>query len=563
MLFKQILSFSMAVTSALLFIPESVAQSKPKLVLQITVDQLRGDLPFKYQDRFGDNGFNYLLKQGAVYRDAHHSHANTETIVGHVTLATGAYPSTHGLIANSWYDRDLKRIVYNIEDPGYSLLSKKADVDKDTEIDPTQKAAKNDGRSPLAIKSSTISDEVLLSSNGKAKVFGVSIKDRGAVSMAGHGGKAFWFSKATGEFVTSDYYYKSYPKWVVNWNDQKKVNQYRNTQWQLSQKAGGYLYKDNDDNAYEMDLAGYGRTFPHNLGDSKYFTTLVTANPVGDELTADFAKQLIVNEGIGKDSITDYLSVSFSATDYVGHFFGTASLEMEDNMLRLDKTLADFLGFVDKKVGLDNTLIVLSADHGSPDIPPYLDELHLQGHYVEPVAWDELPYIKHLKQTIGFKGKLIEAFNAPYIYINNDAVQEQGLNADDVQAMVAKTLSQHPSIKQAIDSNDIIRGQLAKDRVSKLVSHNYYPGRSGDIYLVFHPQSFINKLEGLTVASMHGSPWRYDTFVPVIFAGQGIKAQHIFKPIETVDIAPTIAAYLQIKAPSATNGRVLKEVVSK
>jgi hypothetical protein len=194
------------------------AGDKPKLILQITVDQLRGDLPTRYYDRLGKGGLRYLLDKGVVYNNAHHAHANTETIVGHVTLATGAHPSAHGMIGNIWFDRSTGVTTYNIEDPNYKLLTEGADIDASTEIDPTQKAASSDGRSPASILTTTFSDELSSLTAGKAKVFGISVKDRGAVSMAGHSGKAFWFSKSTNEFVTSSYYYKKYPQWVVDWN---------------------------------------------------------------------------------------------------------------------------------------------------------------------------------------------------------------------------------------------------------------------------------------------------------------------------------------------------------
>ena len=187
------------------------ASVKPKLVLQITVDQLRGDMPSAYSDKMGKGGFRYLLNKGVVYKDAHHNHANTETIVGHATLATGALPAVHGMIGNVWYDDKLQRLVYNVEDSRYPLLSADAGVNQKTEIDPTQRTAKSSGRSPSNIQVSTFSDELMIASNGKAKVFGVSVKDRGAISMAGHMGKAFWFSKKSGEFVTSEYYYDKYP----------------------------------------------------------------------------------------------------------------------------------------------------------------------------------------------------------------------------------------------------------------------------------------------------------------------------------------------------------------
>ena len=220
----------------------------PRLVLQITVDQLRGDLPRRYLVKMGSGGFRYLLENGVVYENAHHAHANTETIVGHTTLATGAHPSDHGLVGNVWFDRVSGQLTYNIEDARYPLLSAGADVDKATEIDPTQKVARSDGRSPAAIMVSTFSDELAIHTVGRAKIFAVSVKDRGAVSMAGHAGKAFWFSKASGEFVTSRFYYDQYPAWVKTFNATRPAQRYADKSWELLFELTSYLFGDKDGN---------------------------------------------------------------------------------------------------------------------------------------------------------------------------------------------------------------------------------------------------------------------------------------------------------------------------
>ncbi|MCU0776181.1 MAG: alkaline phosphatase family protein, partial [Akkermansiaceae bacterium] len=261
--------------------------AKPKLILQITVDQLRGDMPARFLDRMGDGGFRYLFQNGIVYGNAHHAHANTETIVGHATLATGAHPSAHGMIGNIWLDRGTGSLTYNIEDPRYPLLTQGADVDKKTEIDPTQKVAGTDGRSPAAMLVSTFGDELAIHTAGKAKVFAVSVKDRGAVSFAGHAGKAFWFSKSACEFVTSSFYYEKYPEWVTAFNKADPTKRFADTSWDLSQNRSKYLYGDRDDQAWELNMPPFGRTFPHPYGprDGKVFSTLLTLSPAGDELT--------------------------------------------------------------------------------------------------------------------------------------------------------------------------------------------------------------------------------------------------------------------------------------
>ena len=328
---------------------------KPKLILQITVDQLRGDLPNRYYDRLGKGGFRYLWESGIVYRNAHHAHANTETIVGHATLATGAHPAVHGMVGNLWFDRETGFTTYNVEDSGYSLLTKGASVDAKTEIDPTQRAARSDGRSPTAMLVTTFADELRSNTGGRSKAIGISVKDRGAISMAGHSGTAYWFSKAGGEFVTSNYYLDRYPDWVTQWNDKKLVQRLCGHPMAAAACARHVPLWRIRRSRVETDVGGFGRVFPHEYGpgSSRYFTTLLTLSPPATNWVLDFAKAALVAEQLGKDAITDYLSVSFSSTDYVGHVFGPSSLESEDNILRLDRTLADLIAFVDKQVGLE------------------------------------------------------------------------------------------------------------------------------------------------------------------------------------------------------------------
>jgi len=542
----------------------AVADKPPRLVLQITVDALRGDLPKRYAHVLGDGGFRYLMDQGIDYTNAHYQHANTETIVGHVSLATGSVPAAHGMVANVWYDREQGRLTYNIEDPRYHLLTAGADVDQKTEIDPTQKAAKVDGRSPGAILSSTFSDELAVHFDGRSKIFAVSVKDRGAVSLAGHAGKAFWFSKSSGEFVTSTYYYEQYPQWVNEWNARKPASAYAGKSWALLHPPTKYLFGKADDREYETDFPGFGRTFPHPYGaaDDKYFNTRLTLSPAGDALTLDFAKVLLDKEQLGQDEVPDYLAISFSSTDYVGHLFGASSLESEDNLAHLDRTLADLLAYVDKKVGLENTLIVLSADHGQPEVPGHLHALGIDNsHYFDTDALDKTPAIAALKQQFGVGGELIEAFFQPYVYLNRDLIRDKGLDQAEVEKAVAAELEKFDGVSTAVSSTALRTASLPDTLLMRSILRNFHQKRSGDIYLVFEPNVFINDFDGLTVASTHGSPWRYDTYVPVMFAGAGLQPKTVSRAVTPYDIASTLAAWLGVKPPSGTIGNPLPEVL--
>ncbi|MBN9670037.1 alkaline phosphatase family protein [Roseibium aggregatum] len=538
------------------------ASEPPRLVLQITVDQLRGDLINRNADHFGEGGFRYLIDNGLYFTDAHHRHANTETIVGHTTLATGTDPAVHGMVANVWFDRKTGQPNYNVQDPEYALLAQSG-IDQSTEIDPTQRAATTDGRSPRAILTSTLSDEIAIGIGGEPKIFGVSVKDRGAISMAGHSGRAYWFSKSEGRFVTSSYYMDAYPDWVNVWNGSGQIQAFANTNWTLTDAKDTYRFGDADDAVWETDFPGFGRTFPHPYGnvDGKYYTTLLTLSPAGDELTAGFTKTLIDNENIGSDAATDYLAVSFSSTDYVGHLFGPSSLEAEDNLRRLDRTLADLLAHVDEKVGLDKTLIVLSADHGAAEVPEYLKSLGIPAGYFSFDDIDKKDASDALFREFGGAQELIETFSQPYVYLNDAFLKKNGLDKALVARRLAEELQKMPGVAHAVSSEDLRAGAVAKTNITDAVLANFHTERSGDVYVVFEPHWFVGDFDGLHVASHHGSPWSYDTFVPLIFSGPGIQPAKIGRRVETVDVAPTVAAYLGIKPPSGSRGQVLTEIL--
>jgi len=535
---------------------------RPKLVLQITIDQFRGDLIRRYADRWGEGGFRKFLDEGAVFANAHHAHANTETIVGHSTLATGAFPATHGMIGNVWMNRKDGGAQYTVEDAKYPVISTKPLIDQDTEIDPTQRAARSDGRSPRALLVSTFGDELKLFTGAHAKVFGVSIKDRAAISLAGHTGQAYWFSKSTGEFVTSRYYQEAYPEWVKSWNAAGHVSRYANTSWELAREQSGYLFGDRDDRPYETALPGFGRTFPHAYGaaEDKYFTTFLTLSPAGDDITLGFAKALIENEQLGQDEVTDYLSVSFSATDYVGHMFGPSSLEAEDNLLRLDRTLADLLAFVDSSVGLDETLIVLSADHGGPEVPGYLRSLGFDAAYIATSDEIAAAVQADLEAKFGVKENLVRGFFHPYVYLDRAAIADNKLDLDAVASVVAATLESQAGIAHAFTSRAMRKGEYPELRVANAVRRNHNSKRSGDVYIVTDPNHFVNDFDGLHVAATHGSPWRYDTHVPIIFLGSEIKAQTIQREVLTVDVAASLAALVGTLPPSGCDGEPLVEL---
>jgi len=539
-------------------------EQPPRLVLQITVDALRGDLPQRHLHNMGKGGFRFLFDKGLHYSNAQYEHGNTETIVGHASLATGTTPALHGMVGNIWFDKDEKRLIYNVEDSRYHLLGSNADVDKSSEIDPTQRVALADGRSPRALLTSTFSDELAYAYNSEAKIFAVSVKDRGAIPLAGQTGKAFWFSKAAGEFITSNYYYDSYPQWVLDWNNNGPLSRFSGKEWELMKPQQSYMFGTDDDQPWETDFPGFGRTFPHawgNLGD-KYFTTLLTLSPAGDQITLDFAKALIENEQLGQDAVPDYLSISFSSNDYVLHVFGSSSLEAEDNLLHLDKTLADLFSYIDKTVGLEHTLIVLSADHGSPDAPPYLNKLgDKNAHYYDMDACmqtvqdglDQGPYAD-------IEG-LLGQFAHPYIYLDQAVLYEADLDTAAVAASVAQLVEQCPGVNAAVTARHTSDSPARNPVLEKRVWNNYNARRSGDVYVALDSNVYVNDFDGLIVATTHGSPWNYDTFVPIFFLGKGIEGGEVSRRVTPYDIAPSLSARLGIRPPSGSVGNPLTEVL--
>jgi predicted AlkP superfamily pyrophosphatase or phosphodiesterase len=527
-----------------------------RLVLQLTVDGLRADLLTRGAGKFGEGGFRYLLENGTVFANTHYQHANTETIVGHATLATGAHPSVHGMTGNVWYDAEAKELAYNIEDSESPILPVRENQQAGDQVDPSQALSRTQGRSPKALLAETFADKLIVFSAGNSRAFAVSGKDRSAVALAGKSGKAFWMSSDSGDFVTSTWYYDEYPAWVAGWNGQRKATTYAEKEWTLLNSKDQYLMAEQDDRPYETDLRGYGRTFPHRFGkaDNKLLYTQVIVSPIGDALLADFAKTLISNEGLGEGSATDFLSVSFSGVDAVNHFFGPSSLETEDMILQLDRTLSDFLAFIDEKIGLEHTLIVLSADHGAAELPEYMAE---RGYDAGRLTSDViLSAVDRISQAKYGSSNLVRFYYRPYLYLNTEEIEAAGLDPEEVREVFARALTQEPGIHLAA-THQMLEG-WSDQKLLASIRNNYHPARAGDIYIVQDPYWF--NFDKGPVAAMHGSPWNYDTHVPMIFTGTGIKSKTVYRTVQPADLAPTLSALLGMSPPASAQGTALPEV---
>ncbi len=367
--------------------------------------------------------------------------------------------------------------------------------------------------------------------------------------------------------MTSTYYYDDIPAWVKRWNAGRPADRYKGRAWDLLLDRSTYVAGDMDDRPYEADLAPLGRTFPHRLGDGEYFHLMLSLTPLGDELTLDFAKALMVSERLGLGEGTDLLAISFSSTDYIGHLFGPSSLESEDNLLRLDRILAQLFAFVDERVGLEQTLIVLSADHGAPEAPEYMESFGMDaGRYPFDAFRKPSPLTEALERRFG-RGDLIASHSHPYLYLDLEAVRESGLDVAEVERVLADELLKLPGIAYALTRSDLLAGRVADSPVQNQIRRSFHPTRSGSVHMVQEQYWFLHSTEEakqmgiVAFAALHGSPWVYDTYVPIFFAGHRVPAQTLARRVAPSDIAATLAAYLGIKPPSGSIGTPLVEVL--
>jgi predicted AlkP superfamily pyrophosphatase or phosphodiesterase len=517
------------------------------LVLFVVVDQLRGDAPVRLAERFGPDGFRYLADNGVVYLDAKYRHAYTVTAVGHATLATGGNIPQHGMAANDWYDAELGRVVNCVEDTAAPLLGRPA--------------AAVEGRSPRKLLSSTFGDELVQASGGQSRVFAVSLKDRGAILLGGYRGQAWWYDRVDGAFTSSRYYSERLPDWVRQWNARRLADRHRGQRWELQVDRGEYQAGERDDRPYERPAGNHGRSFPHPLGhpDPAVYYDSLRYTPFADRLTLEFVAALLAAEEPGQRGATDVLAVSFSATDYIGHAYGPFSLEAEDNLLQLDATLARLLRLVDERVGLERTLVVLTADHGVAAAPEYLAE---QGYAA--ARFEMEPFMRRmdaaLRAHFATEEQLLLGFWPPWLYFDSAVLQRLGLDAAVAERFLAAAAVGDPGIAAAFTRSDLLHERVPANPESDRVQAAFHPARAGHVYAVQAPFWFLDT-EPHSDAATHGSPYAYDTHVPLMVAGPGIASRRVLRSVAPRDVAPTLSAWLGVAPPSGSVGDVLVEVL--
>jgi predicted AlkP superfamily pyrophosphatase or phosphodiesterase len=525
---------------------KSASALRPKLLLFIVIDQLRADAVALHKGKFGPNGFRYLMDNGLWYVNARHRHATTLTAVGHAVLFTGADAAQNGIPANDWFDPVTGDHVYCLEDPASKILGHENGV--------------HEGASPRNLTSTTVADEVVRASGGTSRAFGVSLKDRGAILAAGRLGKAFWYWAPTGEFVTSSFYYPAYPDWVSRWNADRPAARLAGRSWDLLMDRSMYLAGQADDRPAEKPPLDLGRTFPHPLpkdAAGPLFDVLDTT-PFGDELTLDFVLTLLEAEKVGRGPSPDVLGISFTATDYIGHAFGPDSLEYEDQVRRVDGLLARLFTAVDKAVGLSNTIIVLTADHGVDLIPEVRQAERFPAgrfHMAEVQARLSDALRKKFKTT----EDLVRGFYNPCFFLATDKIRKLGLSQAAVEEAASEVLRTEPGVAYAVTRSTLIAGAVPDIPVMHMLQASFHPERSGHVFLIQRQGWFLLN-EPTHYAAMHGSAYEYDIHVPLFVAGPGIRAGVVGRSVSPQDLAVTLASYLGIAAPTGSTGVPLAEV---
>ncbi len=523
------------------------APKKPKLVVGIVIDQMRYDYLTRYADRYGKNGFNRILKGGFSLENAHYNYIPTYTAVGHSSIYTGTTPSEHGIISNNWYDKFLKKSIYCVDDNNYITIGNNT---------------KNGKKSPKRLLTTAITDQLHLAQNMKGKTIGISIKDRSAILPAGHtANAAYWYDGGNiNTWITSSFYMDKLPKWVEGFNKKNNADDYLNTTWETLYDIKTYSKSRDDNNVFEGKFTGQkSPIFPKDL---KVLRTkngnfnLLKSVPAGNTFTADFAKAAIIGENLGKSDVTDFLALSFSSTDYIGHKYGVSAIETEDTYLRLDRDLADLFSFLDKEVGKDNYTLFLTADHAAVHVPAYLQSLKVPAHYLKTKEIRDF-LLKTTKKYFN-STELIENVSNYQIFLNKEKVEFLGLDINTVAQKLADEVVNFSEIYKAVTARTMQTTNFTTGILNSL-QNGYNQKFSGDVLMIPYPATLMRGRTGTS----HGSGYSYDTHVPIIFYGNGIKKGSSTKRYNITDIAPTISNLLQIEAPNGTNGIIIDEVLKR
>lgn len=514
--------------------------NQPKLVLVLAVDGLPQEQVTRYRNQFGEGGFRRLLEQGAWFNNAHQAHGITVTAVGHAAILSGAYPYQHGIIGNNWLDPLTRANIYCTEDQAHKYLG-------------NEKTDKHDGTSPANLRVDTLGDQLRYATGQQAKVVTVSGKDRGAILLAGKTGTAYMYMEESGNFASSSYYMKEHPQWVQKYQEGKPQERYYGVRWKPLLPDSAYAGDYGD--APNMTLATEsGKT------DAAFYKKL-KESPFLDELTMEFAKAAIDGENLGRNpaGVPDLLGVSFSAHDLANHGYGPESKISHDHLQRLDRILANFFSYIDKRIGLDNVLVVLTADHGFPNTPEFSDGVQHTGAQ----RIDSKKLVQELDAHLAAKfglNKGVAAYSIPNLYLDYAQAEAKGLKREELEQAAARFLAAQTGIADVFTRTQMENGSVGGTRIATLMRRAWNRQLSGDLMVVAKPHWIFAFPNGK--GTTHGAPYAYDTNVPLMVMGKPwVKPGAYGQYAEVIDIAPTLAYLLRVRPPAGAEGRVLTEVL--
>jgi predicted AlkP superfamily pyrophosphatase or phosphodiesterase len=523
----------------------TTSPARPKLVVGIVVDQMRWDYLYRYANRYGAGGFNRLLKEGFTCENTQIPYIPTVTAAGHTGIYTGSVPSITGIAGNDFTIQATGESLYCTEDHSVKTVGSTSTAGE---------------MSPRNLLSSTITDELKLATNFRSKVIGIALKDRGGILPAGHAADAaYWYDDATGNWITSTFYMNQLPAWVTSFNNQKLAEKYIKQNWNTLYPINTYVQSTADDNAYEGKLKGEtAPIFPHltsNMLNGNF--SAIRNTPYGNSITLDFAKDALKSEKLGKGDQTDFLAISLSSTDYVGHQYGINAIETEDTYLRLDQDLESFLNKLDATVGKGNYTVFLSADHGAAHNPRFLND-----HNIPASQWQGAAILKSLnsalEQKFSQKGLVLNLGNYQ-VNFNNQLIEKQNLDEQALKDFTIKFLEKQDGAAYIIDMEKASIASIP-DALKTRIINGYNRQRSGAIQILLLPGWFQGYS---TTGTTHGTWNPYDTHIPLVFMGWGIKHGSLNRPTSMADIAPTLAALLHIQEPNGNIGSPIEEVLKK
>jgi len=521
-----------------------LVETKPKLIVGIIVDQMRYDYLTRFWDHYGANGFKRMISEGFNCKNHHFNYAPTSTGPGHASVYTGTTPATHGIIANNWYDKETDTEIYCAADDSFETVGTTSDAGK---------------MSPHRILSSTITDELRLNTQLRGKTIAIALKDRGAVLPGGHtANAAYWFEgDDVGKWITSSYYMPSLPSWVNSFNDSGQIQSYKK-EWNTLKPIGQYIESGPDNNTFEgLFETETSPTFPHStpnlLNKTKDFE-IIKYTPFGNSLTLDFAIAALENEGLGDDANTDFLAISFSSTDYIGHKYGVNSKEIQDAYVRLDLDLARLFAVLDEKVGAGAYTVFLTADHGAVEVPAYLTSQKIPSGYIK-TAEMKTQFIAFLKYRYGTTD-ILKSISNNQVFLDRKVIGNLDMDLDDVQEEIALELLRYDDVDKVYTGYQMWQNEYTHG-IPYILQNGWHQKRSGDVLLVQKP-GFVS-YPG--TGSSHGSAMIYDTHVPLLFFGNGIKKGETVGRTEIPDVAPTIASLLGISFPNGTTGKPIAKVL--